>query len=106
VKLVVPYPAGQATIAAHRGEVGQGGGQPVVIENIGGRLSGGSPRRGAARRYTLLMGTSAAMVEPVIDKLPYDPLTILIGPVFATRYSRSRTGRSRTGRRREEELAS
>ena len=92
VKLIVPYPAGQATDIAARiiGEaLSREWGQPVVIENIGGgaAIPGVVTARGApADGYTLLMGTSAAMVvnPAIIEKLPYDPFNdfVLIGPVF------------------------
>jgi tripartite-type tricarboxylate transporter receptor subunit TctC len=92
VRLIVPYPAGQATDIAARiiGEaLGKEWGQPVVIENIGGgaAIPGMVSGRGAAPDgYTLLMGTSAAMVvnPAIIEKLPYDPFNdfALIGPVF------------------------
>jgi len=92
VKLIVPFPAGQATDLAAR-IVAQGlekmWGQSIVIENVGGgagipgMMSG---RRAAPDGYTLIMGTSAVMVvnPAIIDNLPYDPLTdfTLIGPVF------------------------
>ncbi|QJR09527.1 hypothetical protein DSM104443_00576 [Usitatibacter rugosus] len=92
VKLIVPYPAGQATDIAARivGEaLGREWGQPVVIDNIGGGAA--IPGMVTAREakgdgYTLLMGTSAAMVvnPAIIDKLPYDPFNdfVLIGPIF------------------------
>jgi tripartite-type tricarboxylate transporter receptor subunit TctC len=92
VKLIVPYPAGQATDLAARiiGEaLAKEWGQAVVIENIGGgaAIPGMVTARGAAPDgYTLLMGTSAAMVvnPAIIEKLPYDPFNdfALIGPVF------------------------
>lgn len=92
VKLIVPYPAGQATDIAARiiGEaLSKEWGQPVVIENIGGgaAIPGMVTARGAAPDgYTLLMGTSAAMVvnPAIMEKLPYSPFEdfILIGPVF------------------------
>src|SRR5207253_6291139 len=92
VKLIVPYPAGQATDIAARivGEaLAKQWGQPVVIENIGGgaAIPGLVTARGAPPDgYTLLMGTSAAMVvnPAIIEKLPYDPFNdfVLIGPVF------------------------
>src|SRR5436190_5659550 len=92
VKLIVPYPAGQATDIAARiiGEaLAREWGQPVVIENIGGgaAIPGVVTARGAAPDgYTLLMGTSAAMVvnPAIMEKLPYDPFNdfILVGPVF------------------------
>ncbi len=92
VKLVVPYPAGQATDIAARiiaEGLGREWGQQVVVENIGGgaAIPGMLNARGAAPDgYTLLMGTSAAMVvnPAIIEKLPYDPFNdfVLIGPVF------------------------
>ena len=92
VKLIVPYPAGQATDIAARiiaEGLGREWGQQVVVENIGGgaAIPGMVNARGATPDgYTLLMGTSAAMVvnPAIIEKLPYDPFNdfVLIGPVF------------------------
>ena len=92
VKIIVPYPAGQATDIATRigaDALSKEWGQPVVIENIGGgaAIPGVVTARGAAPDgYTLLAGTSAAwVVNPAImEKLPYDPFNdfILVGPVF------------------------
>ena len=92
VKLVVPYPAGQATDIAARivgDALAKEWGQAVVIENIGGgaAIPGVLNARSAAPDgYTLLMGTSAAMVvnPAIIEKLPYDPFNdfILVGPIF------------------------
>jgi hypothetical protein len=92
VKIIVPYPAGQATDIAARivGEaLGREWGQAVVIENIGGgaAIPGLVTARGAAPDgYTLLMGTSAALVvnPAIMDKIPYDPFNdfTMIGPVF------------------------
>jgi tripartite-type tricarboxylate transporter receptor subunit TctC len=92
VKLVVPFPAGQATDLAARiiGEaLSKEWGQPVVIENVGGGagIPGMVQGRGAPPDgYTLIMGTSAVLVvnPAIIDKLPYDPLNdyAYIGPVF------------------------
>jgi tripartite-type tricarboxylate transporter receptor subunit TctC len=92
VKLIVPFPAGQATDLAAR-IVAQGlekqWGQSIVVENVGG--GAGIPgmmtgRRAAADGYTLIMGTSAVLVvnPAIIDSLPYDPFNdfTLIGPVF------------------------
>ena len=92
VKLIVPYPAGQATDIAAR-LIAEGlsreWGQQVVVENIGGgaAIPGMLAGRGAQPDgYTLLMGTSAAMVvnPAILQKLPYDPFNdfTLIGPVF------------------------
>jgi len=92
VKIIVPFPAGQATDLAARivGEaLAKEWGQAVVIENVGG--GAGIPgmlqgQRAAPDGYTLIMGTSAVMVvnPAIIEKLPYDPFNdyILIGPVF------------------------
>ena len=92
VKLIVPYPAGQATDIAAR-IIAEGlsreWGQQVIIENIGGgaAIPGVvTARDRAPDGYTLLMGTSAAMVvnPAIIQKLPYDPFNdfVLVGPVF------------------------
>ena len=92
VKLIVPYPAGQATDIAARivaEALGREWGQNVVVENIGGGAA--IPGVVTAREakpdgYTLLMGTSAAMVvnPAIIEKLPYDPFNdfVLVGPIF------------------------
>ena len=92
VKIIVPFPAGQATDLAARivaEALAKEWGQAVVIENIGGGagIPGMVTARGAPPDgYTLVMGTSAVMVvtPAIIEKLPYDPLNdfTLIGPVF------------------------
>ena len=92
VKLIVPFPAGQATDLAARiiaERLGNMWGQNVIVENIGG--GAGIPgmmqaKRAPADGYTLVMGTSAVLVvnPAIIDNLPYDPLNdfAYIGPVF------------------------
>ena len=92
VKLIVPFPAGQATDLAARivaEALAKEWNQSVVVENVGGGagIPGMVQARGAAPDgYTLVMGTSAVMVvnPAIIEKLPYDPLNefTLIGPVF------------------------
>ncbi|APV48582.1 hypothetical protein BWI17_02090 [Betaproteobacteria bacterium GR16-43] len=92
VKLIVPYPAGQATDIAARlvaEALSREWGQPVVIDNIGGGAAIPGMVTGREAKgdgYTLLMGTSAAMVvnPAIIEKLPYDPFNdfVLIGPIF------------------------
>jgi len=92
VKIVVPFPAGQATDLAARiiaEALGKEWGQSVVVENVGGGagIPGMLQGRGAPPDgYTLLMGTSAVLVvnPAIMEKLPYDPLNdyIPIGPVF------------------------
>ena len=92
VKIIVPFPAGQATDLAARiiaEALGKEWGQSVVVENVGGgagipgMVTGkGAPPDG----YTLVMGTSAVMVvnPAIMEKLPYSPFDdfVLIGPVF------------------------
>lgn len=92
VKIIIPYPAGQATDIAVRilGEaLAREWGQSVVIENIGGgaAIPGVVTAKNAnPDGYTLLAGTSAAMVvnPAIIEKLPYDPFNdfVLVAPVF------------------------
>ena len=92
VKIIVPFPAGQATDLAARiiaEALGKEWGQSVVVENVGGGagIPGMIQGRGAPPDgYTLLMGTSAVLVvnPAIIEKLPYDPLNdyVPIGPVF------------------------
>jgi tripartite-type tricarboxylate transporter receptor subunit TctC len=92
VRLIVPYPVGQATDVAARllaEALAKEWEQGVVVENIGGGAAIPGvirARDSAPDGYTLLMGTSAAMVvnPAIMDKLPYDPFNdfTLIGPVF------------------------
>lgn len=92
VRLIVPFPAGQATDLAARiiaESLGREWGQAIVVENIGGGagIPGMLQARGAAPDgYTLAMGTSAVLVvnPAIIEKLPYDPMNdyTFIGPVF------------------------
>lgn len=92
VKIIVPYPAGQATDIAARiigDALSKEWNQSVVIENIGGgaAIPGMVTARGAPPDgHTLLMGTSAAMVvnPAIMEKIPYEPFKDfdLIGPVF------------------------
>ncbi len=92
VKIIVPFPAGQATDLAARiiaEALGKEWGQQVVVENVGGGagIPGMVTGRGAPPDgYTLVMGTSAVMVvnPAIMEKLPYDPLNdfVMIGPVF------------------------
>ena len=92
VKIIVPFPAGQATDLAARiiaEALGKEWNQSVVVENIGGGagIPGMVTGRGAPPDgYTLVMGTSAVLVvnPAIIEKLPYDPLNdfAYIGPVF------------------------
>jgi len=92
VKLIVPFPAGQATDLAARviaEALSKEWGQSVVVENIGG--GAGIPGMVAAKNaptdgYTLAMGTSAVLVvnPAIMSSIPYDPMNdfAYIGPVF------------------------
>ena len=92
VKIIVPFPAGQATDLAARiiaEALAKEWNVGVVVENVGGGagIPGMVQARGApADGYTLAMGTSAVMVvnPAIMEKLPYDPLNdfTLIGPIF------------------------
>jgi tripartite-type tricarboxylate transporter receptor subunit TctC len=93
VKLIVPYPAGQATDIVARliaEGLGKEWGQQVVVENKGGGAAIPGMvfvRDSAPDGYTLAMGTSAALVvNPGLfaGKLPYDPRTdyILVTALF------------------------
>lgn len=92
VKLIVPYPAGQATDVVARlvaEELTKQWGQQVVVENRGGgaAIPGMLAARDAAPDgYTIAMGTSAAMVvnPGLFPKLPYDPFNdfILVNSLF------------------------
>lgn len=92
VKLIVPFPAGQATDLAARviaEALSKEWNQSVVVENVGG--GAGIPGMVAAKNapadgYTLAMGTSAVLVvnPAIMSSIPYDPLSdfAYIGPVF------------------------
>ena len=92
VKIIVPFPAGQATDLAARivaEALAKEWNQGVVVENVGGGagIPGMVQAKGApADGYTLAMGTSAVMVvnPAIMEKIPYDPFGdfTLIGPVF------------------------
>jgi tripartite-type tricarboxylate transporter receptor subunit TctC len=92
VKLIVPFPAGQATDLAARviaEALTKEWGQSVVVENVGG--GAGIPgmvqaKNAPADGYTLAMGTSAVLVvnPAIMSSIPYDPMNdfAYIGPVF------------------------
>ncbi len=92
VRLIVPFPPGQATdiVARMVGErLTAAWGQTVIIDNRAG--GGGVPgtmagRDSPADGYTLLMGTSGTIgVNPgIYAKLPYDPLKefAMVGGMF------------------------
>src|SRR5690242_17813463 len=79
VKIIVPFPAGQATDLAARiiaEALAKEWNQGVVVENVGGGagIPGMVQGKGApADGYTLIMGTSAVMVvnPAIMEKIPY-----------------------------------
>ena len=81
VKVVVPWPPGQATDIAARvvAEKLQGVlGQPFVVENrpgAGGSLGSDVVAKSAPDGYTLLAASSGPIsIMPNLQKIPYDPL--------------------------------
>ncbi len=96
VKVIVPWPPGQATDIAARmvaQKLQEATGQPFVVDNrpgaggsIGTDLAAHSPADG----YTLLAASSGPMsIMPSLQKLPYDPLKdfTLLGLVSRNPYA-------------------
>jgi tripartite-type tricarboxylate transporter receptor subunit TctC len=92
IHLIVPYPPGGATDLIGRqlgAEMAKRLGQPVVIDNRPGATGTiGMKAMTSARPdgYTLGLGTSGTVsVDPVQEKLPYNPATdmIAVAPVVA-----------------------
>src|SRR6195256_926843 len=84
VKVVVPWPPGQATDIAARllaQKLQESLGQPFVIDNrpgAGGSVGTAVAAKSAPDGYTLLAASSGPIsVMPSLQKLPYDPLTDL-----------------------------
>ncbi len=80
IKIIVPFPAGQASdsIARMVGEqLGKALGQPVVIDNkpgAGGNIGSDAGAKAPADGYTLTMATAALPIsKSVYPKLPFDP---------------------------------
>src|SRR6188768_1741254 len=80
IKVVVPWPAGQATDTVARvvtDKMAGPLGQPMVIENKGG--AGGTigtefAAKSAPDGYTILAGSSGPIsISPRVQKVPYDP---------------------------------
>jgi tripartite-type tricarboxylate transporter receptor subunit TctC len=81
VKVVVPWPPGQATDIAARvvaERLQQSLGQPFVIDNrpgAGGAIGTDMVVKSAADGYTLLAASSGPIsIMPNLQKIPYDPL--------------------------------
>lgn len=80
IKIIVPFPAGQASdsIARLVGEqLGKSLGQPVVVDNkpgAGGNIGTDAGAKAPADGYTLTMATAALPIsKSVYPKLPFDP---------------------------------
>ena len=80
IKIIVPFPAGQASDAIARlvGEqLGRSLGQPVVVDNkagAGGNIGTDAGAKAAPDGYTLTMATAALPISKnVYTKLPFDP---------------------------------
>src|SRR5256885_7217392 len=85
VKVVVPWPPGQATDIAARmiaQKLQEQLGQPFVIDNrpgAGGSLGTDVAVKSAADGYTLLAASSGPVsIMPSLQKLPYEPLKDLV----------------------------
>jgi len=82
IRLIVPYPPGATTDATARsvaGKVSERLKQQIVVDNIGGAggvIAAENAARAAPDGYTLLFGTSAALIiGPLLNKaLPYHPI--------------------------------
>jgi tripartite-type tricarboxylate transporter receptor subunit TctC len=81
VKVIVPWPPGQATDIAARmmaQRLQETLGQPFIVDNrpgAGGSLGTEIAARSAADGYTLLAASSGPMsIMPSLQKLPYEPL--------------------------------
>ena len=86
VKVIIPWPPGQATDLAARivGEkLSQQLGQPFIMENkpgAGGSIGTDIVAKSAPDGYTLLAASSGPIsIMPNLQKIPYDPLKDLAG---------------------------
>jgi tripartite-type tricarboxylate transporter receptor subunit TctC len=85
VKVVVPWPPGQATDIAARllaQKLQEALGQPFIVDNrpgAGGSIGTAVAAKSAPDGYTLLAASSGPVsVMPSLQKLPYDPLKDLV----------------------------
>ena len=81
IRLIVPWPPGQATDLAARivaEKISQSMGQPIVVENkpgAGGAIGSDQVAKAAPDGYTLLAASSGPIsIMPNLQKIPYDPL--------------------------------
>jgi len=81
LKMIVPWPPGQATDLAGRvaaQEISKGLGVPVIVENkagAGGTIGTDTVAKAAADGYTILAASSGPMsIAPLLQKVPYDPM--------------------------------
>jgi tripartite-type tricarboxylate transporter receptor subunit TctC len=86
VKVVVPWPPGQATDLAARivaDKLSQSMGQPFVVDNkpgAGGSIGTDFVTKAAPDGYTILAGSSGPIsIMPNVQKVPYEPLTQIGG---------------------------
>jgi len=81
IKVVVPWPPGQATDVAARmvsDKLSTALGQPIVVDNragAGGTIGSDAVAKSAPDGYTLLAGSSGPIsIGPNVQTVPYDPL--------------------------------
>ena len=81
IRLIVPWPPGQATDLAARivaEKISQSMGQPIVVENkpgAGGAIGSDQVAKAAPDGYTLLAASSGPIsIMPNLQKIPYEPL--------------------------------
>ncbi|HEY5898870.1 MAG TPA: tripartite tricarboxylate transporter substrate binding protein [Burkholderiales bacterium] len=95
VKVIVPWPPGQATDIAARlmaQKLQEALGQPFVVENkpgAGGAIGTDAAAKSAADGYTLLAASSGPVsIMPSLQKIPYDPVKdlVLLGVVAQNGY--------------------
>src|SRR5258706_12788575 len=95
VKVIVPWPPGQATDIAARvlaQKLQESLGQPFVVDNrpgAGGSIGTAVAAKSPADGYTLLAASSGPVsVMPSLQKLPYDPLRelVMIGLISRSPY--------------------
>src|SRR6266513_4261072 len=80
IRLVVPWPPGQATDLSARlvaQKLSESLGQPLVVDNrpgAGGVIGSDTVAKSAPDGYTLLAGSSGPIsINPIVQKVPYDP---------------------------------